>query len=57
MSAPLHLFDAFGIELEYMIVDKDTLEVRSIADDLLRKAAGKQTYIDDFNNGAVTWSK
>lgn len=30
----LHLFEAFGIELEYMIVDQDTLDVKPIADQL-----------------------
>jgi len=33
---PLHLFEAIGIELEYMIVDRRTLAVRPIADQLLR---------------------
>jgi carboxylate-amine ligase len=36
---PLHLFEALGIELEYMIVDGDTLDVLPIADELLRAAA------------------
>lgn len=36
---PLHLFQAFGIELEYMVVDRATLAVRPIVDSLLRKAA------------------
>ena len=31
-AAPLHLFEAFGVELEYMIVDARTLDVRPIAD-------------------------
>jgi carboxylate-amine ligase len=54
MSKPLRLFEAFGIELEYMIVDKDTLEVRPIADELLKSMAGK--YVGDYENGLVTWS-
>lgn len=49
----LHLFQAFGIELEYMIVDRDTLEVRPIADQLLKEAGGG---FSDFENGMVTWS-
>ena len=32
----LPAFSACGIELEYMIVDRDTLSVRPIADALLR---------------------
>ena len=56
MSQPsrLHLFQAFGIELEYMLVDKDTLAVKSITDELLRHELG--VYGSDFENGIVTWS-
>ncbi|HMJ71442.1 MAG TPA: glutamate-cysteine ligase family protein [Cyclobacteriaceae bacterium] len=50
----LHLFEAFGIELEYMIVDRDTLEVQPIADELLKSMTG--SYSGDFENGMVTWS-
>jgi gamma-glutamyl:cysteine ligase YbdK (ATP-grasp superfamily) len=32
----LHLFQAFGVELEYMIVDAETLDVRPISDQVLR---------------------
>ena len=32
----LHLFQAFGVELEYMIVDRDTLAIKSIADELIK---------------------
>jgi len=53
MSKLLHLFEAFGIELEYMIVDRDTLEVKPIADELLKSMAGSYS---DFENGMVTWS-
>ena len=52
--SPLHLFQAYGVELEYMIVDKDTLEVKSIADELLKQELGE--YGSDFENGIVTWS-
>lgn len=54
MSAPYHLFDGFGIELEYMIVDKETLQVKPIADNLLKHELG--TIGSDFENGMVTWS-
>lgn len=49
-----HLFEGYGIELEYMIVDKDTLAVKSIADELLKHELGE--YGGDFENGIVTWS-
>ncbi len=39
-SFPLSLFQGYGIELEYMIVDRDTLAVRPICDQLLRQIHG-----------------
>ena len=50
----LHLFQGYGIELEYMIVDRDTLNIKPIADELLKEMAGK--YVDEYVNGSVTWS-
>ena len=50
----LHLFQAFGVELEYMIVDRDSLNVLPIADELLKSELGE--YGSDFENGIVTWS-
>lgn len=50
----LHLFQAYGIELEYMIVDQDTLAVKPITDELLKQQLG--SYGSDFENGIVTWS-
>jgi hypothetical protein len=49
-----HLFEGYGIELEYMIVDRDTLIVKPIADELLKYELG--TFGSDFENGIVTWS-
>jgi gamma-glutamyl:cysteine ligase YbdK (ATP-grasp superfamily) len=54
MKSPLHLFQAYGIELEYMIVDKETLQAKSISDELLKVELGE--YGSDFENGIVTWS-
>jgi gamma-glutamyl:cysteine ligase YbdK (ATP-grasp superfamily) len=54
MKPVYHLFDGFGVELEYMIVDKDTLAVKPMADELLKHALGKIG--SDFENGMVTWS-
>lgn len=50
----LHLFQAFGVELEYMIVDRDSLNVLPVADELLKAELG--SYGSDFENGIVTWS-
>jgi carboxylate-amine ligase len=52
----MHLFQGFGIELEYMIVDLDTLQVKPIADELIRFASGTDEYVEDYVNGPVTWS-
>ena len=49
-----HLFAGYGVELEYMIVDRDTLSIRPIADELLKHELG--SYGSDFENGIVTWS-
>ncbi len=51
---PLPLFAACGIELEYMIVDAASLDVKPIADDLLTAAAGELT--GDYENGPIGWS-
>lgn len=53
-TSPYRLFHGYGIELEYMLVDKDTLNVRPIADDLLKYELGEIG--SDFENGLITWS-
>ena len=50
----LHLFEGFGVELEYMIVDRETLHVRPIADRLLQAAAGEPA--SDVERGLLAWS-
>ncbi|MFZ1864732.1 MAG: glutamate-cysteine ligase family protein [Polyangiales bacterium] len=52
--APLHLFEAFGIEIEYMIVDAESLSIRPIADELLKKVAG--SYEMEVDRGVLRWS-
>ncbi|MEJ2491706.1 MAG: glutamate-cysteine ligase family protein, partial [Desulfuromonadales bacterium] len=53
-SRPLGLFDGFGIELEYMIVDRDTLAVLPIADRLLQSPTGE--IVNEVEHGALCWS-
>lgn len=55
---PLGLFDAYGVELEYMIVDAQTLDVRPAADALFRAVSGENIadYEPDGPDGPVTWS-
>lgn len=52
--ADYKLLEAFGIELEYMIVDKKNLDVLAIADKLLLKAAGEQC--NELERPRVNWS-
>ncbi len=57
MSTPrqaLHLFEAFGVELEYMIVRAGTLDVMPACDEVIRAAAG--SYVSDYEAGEITWS-
>lgn len=51
---PIGIFQAYGIEIEYMIVDKETLKVRPIADRVLERASGNLS--GDHENGRITWS-
>jgi gamma-glutamyl:cysteine ligase YbdK (ATP-grasp superfamily) len=51
---PLHLFEGYGVELEYMIVDAETLSVLPIADQLLRNDAGE--FVNEVEHGALCWS-
>jgi carboxylate-amine ligase len=50
----LGLFEGYGVELEYMIVDAETLDVRPIADQLLAAEAG--SIVSDVELGPVAWS-
>lgn len=50
----LGLFQGYGIELEYMVVDAATMRVRPIVDELLRHFAG--AIVGDFDDGAISWS-
>ena len=51
---PYHLFEVYGVELEYMLVDAETLDVRPVADELLARLGGAIT--SDVERGPVTWS-
>lgn len=50
----LGLFEAWGVELEYMLVSDQTLDVRPICDQLLSAEAGHLTA--DVHRGAIDWS-
>lgn len=49
-----HLFEVFGIELEYMLVNKSSLKVAPIVDELMIAKTGRIT--SDVDNGKIEWS-
>jgi gamma-glutamyl:cysteine ligase YbdK (ATP-grasp superfamily) len=50
----LHAFMGYGIELEYMIVDRDSLSVLPLSDRLLRDAPGSEN--NEMRRGRMGWS-
>jgi hypothetical protein len=50
----LHLFEGHGIELEYMIVDAESLDVEAIADALIVDADGQVE--NEIERGDFAWS-
>ncbi|MCU0787363.1 MAG: glutamate-cysteine ligase family protein [Verrucomicrobia bacterium] len=48
------LFERFGVELEYMIVDADTLRIRPESDRLIHRVSG--SFDGDVSRGALEWS-
>lgn len=53
-ASPLPAFAGYGVEIEYMIVDRDHLDVRPVADRLLCQAAGQPAA--DVERGDMGWS-
>src|SRR6266496_226854 len=54
MTKTLHLFEGFGIELEYMIVRKDNLSILPITDEVLKNIAGE--YANEVQGDGLDWS-
>lgn len=54
LTHPLHLFEKYGIELEYMIVDEETLSVLPLADRILYEVSGE--YATEVEMGELAWS-
>ncbi len=54
----LHAFTGYGIELEYMIVQRDTLSVLPLADRLLQADGpdGSRKIVNEVRRGALGWS-
>lgn len=59
-SNPIGLFGAYGVELEYMIVDAQTLDVRPVADELFRAVTRNNEEVGEVEpdgpEGVVSWS-
>lgn len=53
-KAPLRLFQGYGIELEYMIVDQETLDVKPMTDRLIHQVTGN--YQGEVNRGMLSWT-
>lgn len=51
---PLHLFDGFGVEMEYMIVDSTSLDLASASDRILTDPDG--TVQNEISRNAMAWS-
>ncbi|RYZ55616.1 MAG: glutamate--cysteine ligase, partial [Proteobacteria bacterium] len=51
MSKLLHLFEAYGIEMEYMLVNRDTLDVMPICDKVIEGLSGHIQ--NDFSLGRI----
>ena len=50
----LGLFEGLGVEIEYMIVDRDTLAVRPITDKVIHAVTGE--FLNEVERGLITWS-
>lgn len=51
---PLGLFEGYGVEMEYMIVDRDTLNVLPISDKVLEKVSG--AIVNEVSRKGMAWS-
>ncbi len=54
MSKKLGLFDAYGVELEYMIVSRSNLNVLPICDRLIESECGRIE--SEIERGSIAWS-
>lgn len=52
----LSLFEGYGIEIELVLVDAETLDVRPLVDRVFRDATGGEEWVDDVDDGPIGWS-
>lgn len=55
-ASALHLFEGYGIEIELAVVDRKTLDVLPVVDRILRAGAGSDEWVDDVDDGPISWS-
>ena len=55
-TSALHAFSAFGVEIEYMIVDAASLDVKPSADRVLQRLAGSAHVPAEVARGILGWS-
>jgi gamma-glutamyl:cysteine ligase YbdK (ATP-grasp superfamily) len=48
------LFEAYGVEIEYMIADRETLDLRPVCDRLIEAVAGSPE--SEIERGPIAWS-
>jgi glutamate---cysteine ligase / carboxylate-amine ligase len=53
-NKPLHLFEGFGVELEYIIVNRDSLDIMPISDRVLRNSSDE--IVNELVLDGVAWS-
>jgi len=53
MTMKLHLFTGYGVEMEYMIVNRETLAVLPVCDALMRAVEGE--VVSESDQGALCW--
>ena len=54
MISSLHLFEGYGVELEYMIVDKDSLSIKPFSDKIIFDTIGE--LVSDVEFDETIWS-
>ncbi len=50
----LHLFEGYGVELEYMIVSRKTIDIQPIAEKIFWEVSGE--FLADIERGPIAWS-
>lgn len=54
MTSTRHLFECYGVELEYMLVHRKTLAILPMADQVLKSVSG--TYDSEVPRNGLSWS-